>query len=178
MVRFFCRFEGKSGLCLCAEFGGRQFLRKVDNYVRNYKVSRLTRQQFSHSLPWEMKISLFLKDILEIRRSQWPRGLRRRFAAARLLRSWVRIPPGTWMFFCCECCVLACRGLCDEFITRPEESYRPWCVVECNLETAWWGGRGSRWPAAPKKKKNTWDSAVYVSVDAAWNGGTRTKALF
>jgi hypothetical protein len=57
------------------------------------------------------------------------------------------------MFFCCECCVLACRGLCDEFITRPEESYRPWCVVECNLETAWWGGRGSRWPAAPKKKK-------------------------
>ena len=27
-------------------------------------------------------------------RSQWPRGLRRRSAAARLLRSWVRIPPG------------------------------------------------------------------------------------
>ena len=24
---------------------------------------------------------------------QWPRGLRRRSAAARLLRSWVRIPP-------------------------------------------------------------------------------------
>ena len=29
-----------------------------------------------------------------ISRSQWPRGLRRRSAAARLLRSWVRIPPG------------------------------------------------------------------------------------
>ena len=28
------------------------------------------------------------------RRSQWPRGLRRRSAAARLLRSWVRITPG------------------------------------------------------------------------------------
>ena len=27
-------------------------------------------------------------------RSQWQRGLRRRSAAARLLRSWVRIPPG------------------------------------------------------------------------------------
>jgi hypothetical protein len=26
-------------------------------------------------------------------RSQWPRGLKRRSAAARLLRSWVRIPP-------------------------------------------------------------------------------------
>ena len=37
-------------------------------------------------------------------RSQWPHGLRRRSAAARLLRSWVRIPPGAWMFVCCECC--------------------------------------------------------------------------
>ena len=27
-------------------------------------------------------------------RSQWPRGLRRRSAASRLLRSWVRIPSG------------------------------------------------------------------------------------
>jgi len=34
-------------------------------------------------------------------RSQWPRSLRRRSTAARLLRSWVRIPPGAWMFFCC-----------------------------------------------------------------------------
>jgi hypothetical protein len=33
--------------------------------------------------------------------------------AARLLRSWVRIPPGAWMFFCCECCVLSGRSLCD-----------------------------------------------------------------
>ena len=56
-------------------------------------------------------------------RSQWPDGLRRRSAAARLLRSWVRIPPGAWMFVCCECCVLSCRGLCDGVITRPEESY-------------------------------------------------------
>ena len=30
----------------------------------------------------------------EERRSQWPRVLRRRSAAARLLRLWVRIPPG------------------------------------------------------------------------------------
>jgi hypothetical protein len=27
-------------------------------------------------------------------------------------------------------------GLCDELITRPEESYRLWCVVVCGLETA------------------------------------------
>jgi hypothetical protein len=57
---------------------------------------------------------------------------------------WVRIQPGTWMFVCCECCVLSGRGLCDQLITCPEESYRLWCVVVCDLETS----RGRRpWPA-------------------------------
>jgi hypothetical protein len=40
------------------------------------------------------------------------------------------------MFVCCECCVLSGRGLCDELITRTEESYRLWCVVMCDLETS------------------------------------------
>ena len=71
-----------------------------------------------------------------IRRSQWPRGLRRRSAAVRLLRSWVRIPPGAWMFVCCDCCVLSGRGVYDELITRPEESYRRWWVFVCDLETS------------------------------------------
>ena len=39
-------------------------------------------------------------------RSQWPRGLRRRSAAARLLKLWVRNPPGAWMsvvsVVCCQ----------------------------------------------------------------------------
>ena len=39
-------------------------------------------------------------------RSQWPRGLRRRSAAAHLLGLWVRIPPGAWMsvlsVVCCQ----------------------------------------------------------------------------
>ena len=39
------------------------------------------------------------------------------------------------MDVCCECCVLSGRGLCDELITRPEESYRLWCVVVCDQET-------------------------------------------
>jgi len=55
---------------------------------------------------------------------------------ARLLRSWVRIPPGAWIFVCCECRVLSGRGLCDELITHPEESYRLCCVVVCDLETS------------------------------------------
>ena len=30
--------------------------------------------------------------------------------------------------------MLSGRGLCDELITRPEESYRLCCVVVCDLE--------------------------------------------
>jgi len=52
------------------------------------------------------------------------------------VRSWVRIPPGAWIFVCCECRVLSVRGLCNELITRPEESYRLCCVVVCDLETS------------------------------------------
>jgi hypothetical protein len=37
-------------------------------------------------------------------------------------------PDGEWMSVSCECCVLSGRGLCDGLITRPEESYRVWCV--------------------------------------------------
>ena len=32
--------------------------------------------------------------------------------------------------------MLSGRDLCDEVITRPEESYRLWCVVVCDLETS------------------------------------------
>src|SRR5215475_3155169 len=56
--------------------------------------------------------------------------------ATCLLRSWVQIPPGAWIFVCCECRVLSGRGLCDELITRPEESCRLCCVVVCDLETS------------------------------------------
>jgi hypothetical protein len=69
--------------------------------------------------------------------SRWPCDLRCGSTAARLLGSWVRIPPGAWMFVSCECCVLSGRGLCDELITRPEESYRLWCVSNvCDHETS------------------------------------------
>jgi hypothetical protein len=57
-------------------------------------------------------------------RFRWSRGLRLGSAASRLLGLRVRIPPPTWMSLSCECCVLSGRGLRDELITRPEESYR------------------------------------------------------
>ena len=40
------------------------------------------------------------------------------------------------MFVCCECCMLSGRSLCDGLITRPEESYRLYCVLVCDLGTS------------------------------------------
>ena len=60
-------------------------------------------------------------------RSRWLRGLSRGSAAARLLGLRVRIPSRD-MDVSYECCVLSGTGLCVGLITRPEESYRVWCV--------------------------------------------------
>jgi hypothetical protein len=79
--------------------------------------------------------TFFFPPSVYIIRSQWLRGLRRRSAATRPLRLWVRIPPGVWTFVCCECCVLSGRGLCDGLITRPE-SYRLWRVFVYDQETS------------------------------------------
>jgi hypothetical protein len=92
--------------------------------------------------------------IMILRRSQWPRGLRCMSAAARLLISWFRIQPWTWMFVCCDCCVLSGRGLCDGLITRPEESYRLWCVVVCDLEKQMRRPRPTRGLSRQERKEN------------------------
>jgi len=93
-------------------------------------------------------------------RFQWSRGLRRSSATARLLRLWVRLRPEAWIFFCCACYVLSGRGLCDELIPRPEESYRVWCVVVCDLETSW---MRRPWPTGgccTKKKLKEWNKFI------------------
>jgi hypothetical protein len=64
----------------------------------------------------------------QVCRSEWPRGLTRGSAAARLLELRVRIPPEASVFVSCEFCVLSGRGLCVGPITYPEEPYRVWCV--------------------------------------------------
>ena len=78
------------------------------------------------------------------------------------------------MFFCCECCVLLGRGLCEELITRPEESYRLWCVVVCDLETS----RVRRpWPALGRsatKKKSCILLVTFIIVSRcadSWTSG-------
>ena len=107
---------------------------------------------------------------INYRRSQWSYGQRRRSAVARLPRSWVRIPTGGMDV----CCVLSGRGLCDELITRPEEFYRLWCVVVCDLETSLmmrpWPALG---PQRHRKKKRiiifwmVWHSNVEINVGSA-----------
>jgi hypothetical protein len=57
-------------------------------------------------------------------RSQWPHGLKGRYAAARLLGLRDRISSvGAWMFASCKCGLLSGRSLCVGLITRPEGSY-------------------------------------------------------
>ena len=54
------------------------------------------------SLVLSLSIASYLYNA--VCRSQWPRGLRSRSAAAPLLRLWVRIPPGTWSVVSVVCC--------------------------------------------------------------------------
>jgi len=94
-------------------------------------------------------------NVYNIWRTRWPRRLRRGSAAARCLGLWVWIKPGSievcvlWVM-----CVLSCRGLCVGLITRPEESYRAWCVLSVIAKPL----RGGHYPesgrSAAKKMYN------------------------
>jgi hypothetical protein len=82
------------------------------------------------------------------------------------------------MFVCCEYCVLSGRGLCDELITRPEESYRVWCVVVCDLEnlknevTTRVGSQRHR-----KKKKYIYiHTYIHISRRSQWPRGLKRKS--
>jgi hypothetical protein len=62
---------------------------------------------------------------------------------------------------CCECCVLSGRGLCDGLVTRPEESYRLWCVWVWSWSVEKWGGLGPQ-GAVERLEKNIYICTVYV----------------
>jgi len=77
------------------------------------------------------------------------RSLRLRSVAARFLGLWVRIPPGAWTFVSLECCELSGIVLVVGLITRPEESYRVWCVL-------WvWSRSPVRWRYDPESGRST-----------------------
>ena len=57
--------------------------------------------------------------------------------------------------------VLSGRGLCEELITRPEESYWLWCIVMCDLENSW---IRRLWPNGDCRAKNnsSWPQQLYL----------------
>jgi hypothetical protein len=70
----------------------------------------------------------WINGFCKIFRSQWPRGLRRRSTAARLLRSWVRITPEALIFVCV--CVVRCQV---------EVSATNWSLAQRNVSWLWHG---------------------------------------
>jgi hypothetical protein len=60
--------------------------------------------------------------------SQWPRGVRSRSAAARLLGLRVRIPPGHGYLSFVSVGMFLDRGVCVGLVTRPQGLYWLWCV--------------------------------------------------
>jgi len=94
--------------------------------------------------------STILKELLPIsvtaRSTAWVYG--------RSLSGIVGSNPAGVVNVCFECCGLSGRGLCDELITRPEKSYRMWCVVACDLENLKNGETMARvGPQRHRKKK-------------------------
>ena len=89
------------------EFSIKNYFRKISFYL----ISKTFRQSGMNQLSTWVRLAITSTvnrpgrcywPLTSIRcRFQWPRCLRRRSAAARLLRSWVRIPSGAWM-----CCLL------------------------------------------------------------------------
>jgi hypothetical protein len=55
----------------------------------------------------------------------------------------------------CKCCVLSVRGLCDQLVPRPEESYRVWCVsTVCDHKTSTKRGGPAPYKAVEPYKEN------------------------
>ena len=75
------------------------------------------------------------------------------------------------MSVCSECCFLSGRGLCDELITRPDESYILCCIVVCDLENlvnveamAHGGGLLSRQNKQTTDGKHIYERPQFISL--------------
>jgi hypothetical protein len=72
--------------------------------------------------------------------------------AARLLRLWVRIPPGAWMSVVSVVC-------CQVEVSATDWSLVQRSPTDCDASRVWsrkpreWGGHSRRWAAAPREKK-------------------------
>ena len=57
--------------------------------------------------------------------------------------------------------MLSSRGLCVGLITRPEESYRLWCVIVCDLESS---RKRRPWPSGGCRAKNKLTNKQHIYI--------------
>ena len=89
--------EKVRGLTGCSPLTRKEKIKKKEEFIDMKKSKVIGDLRISLNQPLisaEDWYTGLLKNIINTCRSHWPRGLRRRSAAARLLRLWVRIPPG------------------------------------------------------------------------------------
>jgi len=125
----------KGHICFCPRPAGTMsFL--VNGYCRFAEEWITPELRCAHN--WWMRVMQLLKTfafggkrLLEIKLttlnespSQWPRGQRRRLAAARLLGLCVRIPPGAWMSVASVVC-------CQVEVSATSWSLVQWSPTDC-----------------------------------------------
>jgi len=97
-------------------------MKQTSNLDCNYNRTEINEIKFFyiHNLHYYIMVS----------RSRRPRGLRRGSAAARLLRLWVRISPGTWTFVFCECYQVEVSATSWSLVQRsPTDCCASLCVI-------------------------------------------------
>jgi len=93
-------------------------------------------------------------------RSHWPRD--EAWVFCRSLAGIAGSNPAGSLGVCRECCVLLSRCLCGGLITRPEESYRLWCVWVWPWCVKQWG---EPWPTRECCAVSVY---IYSSVLITW----------
>ena len=92
-------------------------------FIEDYPYSFVSVLFYSRLLYWVQPIPVATRS------KAWVLGY-------SLARMWTRIPPGAWMFVCCECRVLT--GLCVGLMTRLGESHRVSCACVASIMRKPW----------------------------------------
>jgi predicted Zn-ribbon and HTH transcriptional regulator len=106
--------------CLIATDFNTKIFRILFSRYLQYVVKRISVAPPLHNAYWDVKT--------EIHRSG---GRAIEGMCLRPLACWdcgFESRQGAWMSVTCECCVWSGRGPCVGPFTRPEQSYRTWCV--------------------------------------------------
>jgi hypothetical protein len=132
------------------------FSREHNNVLPLFCTSPSTITTFCPHLTWLYPVASnlmfpFCESKESVRRSQWPSGLMRKSADTRLLVLRVRIPPGEWMFVCCECCVFVSLRRADHSSRGVLPTVLCPCVWSRNLKNE--EARTRKWVVEEERKK-------------------------